>query len=85
MKYKQGQFFFYQDDIYVLATCNLDSMTLISLKTGNRFCNPVDVQNTQNVTKKEFIAMGGNNMRPLTKPILTVKTIPDGFYMELEP
>lgn len=52
--YKRGSRFKIYSEEYILAGLDYRLASLISLKTGNRWTNPVTVQNSQIVTAKEF-------------------------------
>ena len=52
--YKQGDRLMYDGDEYIVASCESDKVVAISLRNGNRYCNPVTVDDDEAITIEEM-------------------------------
>jgi len=61
MTFHIGQRFYHDQDVYILAQVMPLRVALINLQTGNRWSDPVAVQNVQAITSEELeYIMAGN-------------------------
>lgn len=50
----------YNGEKYILAECRADEVVLISLKTGDRWTDPVKVKNSIKMTELDYIEFTGD-------------------------
>jgi hypothetical protein len=59
--HKRGNYYRIDGELYILSQANENNMTLVALDGGNRFYNPVHVEDSFNVTEDEFRKLGGSS------------------------
>lgn len=55
--YEPGDRFVKEDEEYILAQVGTFKFCLISLRCGNRYCDPIKVNDTENITLEEMSRM----------------------------
>jgi hypothetical protein len=55
--YRRGQKFNQAGETYILASCDAETMALISVRDGNRWTDAVKVDNINRITDVEFMAI----------------------------